>query len=163
MQIDSHEATVTGGRTLEMFSDTPRYNEWLYSKFAQHVRGRVLEVGSGIGNMSRLLRQDAAELYLTDIEEHYVEVLAGEFADPGRVHVCKYDLAEAPPDSLERGTFDAIMAINVIEHIQDDMEAVKNLHDLLKPGGRLLAYVPACQFAYGSVDEALGHYRRYTR
>ena len=54
------------------------------------------------------------------------------------------------------------MAINVVEHIRDDQALVRRLAVLLKPGGSLLIYVPACPFAYGSLDKALGHYRRYT-
>ena len=56
-----------------------------------------------------------------------------------------------------------IVAVNVVEHIADDRALVARLAKLLKPGGKLLIYVPACPFAYGSLDRALGHYRRYTR
>ena len=77
--------------------------------------------------------------------------------------VARFSLDEPPPPEIARRRFDAIVAVNVIEHIQDDQQAVRVLSSLLKPGGRLLIYVPAVPFAYGSLDRMLGHYRRYTR
>ncbi len=50
----------------------------------------------------------------------------------------------------------------MIEHIRDDHQLVRRLTALLRPGGHLVAYVPACPQAYGTLDRALGHFRRYT-
>ena len=58
--------------------------------------------------------------------------------------------------------FDAIVAVNVIEHVEKPDLLVRRLADLLRPGGRLLVYVPACPFAYCALDRTLGHFRRYT-
>ena len=74
----------------------------------------------------------------------------------------RFNLDEPIPDEIARRRFDAIVAVNVIEHIQDDNRAVAALASLLKPGGRLLVYVPAVPFAFGTLDQMLGHYRRYT-
>lgn len=161
--VDAARASETGGRTLEIFADTPRINAWMYSKFAPHVHGHVLEVGSGIGNLSRHLVRDAESAVLTDMESHYLASLERSFADGDRVRVARFDLDAEPPAQVRRKPYDAILAVNVIEHIRDDRAAVRNLARMLAPGGRLLAYVPAMPFAYGSLDEALGHYRRYTR
>src|SRR4051794_16494698 len=67
-------AAVGAGR-LEVFANTPRLNEWLYSKLAAGVRGDVLEIGSGIGNLSRLIARTAERLILSDVEPHYLEAL----------------------------------------------------------------------------------------
>jgi SAM-dependent methyltransferase len=61
------------------------------------------------------------------------------------------------------GKFDTVFALNVVEHIEDDMLAVKNCHRLLSPGGRLLILMPAYPSLYSPMDKELQHYRRYTR
>jgi SAM-dependent methyltransferase len=161
-RIDPVEASAVGGRTLEVFADTPRLNRWLYSKLEADVRGEVLEIGSGIGNLSRLIVESATRTVLSDMEPHYIDELRRTFAMDGRVVVARYDLGESPPLEIAARRFDTIVAVNVVEHIADDHAAVATLAGLLNPGGKLVIYVPACPFAYGSLDRALGHYRRYT-
>jgi SAM-dependent methyltransferase len=161
--IDPAQASAVGGRTLEVLAHTPRLNAWLYAKLAPGVSGEVLEVGSGIGNLSRFIVRDAERAVLTDVEPRYLETLrAAHGADP-RVTVAAYDLGAPPPPEIAARRFDSIVAVNVIEHIEDDAALVERLCALLRPGGRLVVYVPACPFAYGSLDIALGHFRRYTR
>lgn len=155
-------AAPTGGRTLEIFKDTPRLNAWIFSKLAPGVHGDVLECGSGVGNISRLLRSKAARLVVTDTEPHYLTELARTFEGDPDVVVCPYDLDDAPPPTVAARRYDAIVAVNVIEHIADDRALVARLTSLLKPGGRLLVYVPACPSVFGALDVALGHHRRYT-
>jgi SAM-dependent methyltransferase len=162
MSLDRQRAFATGQRTLETFADTPQLNEWLYSKISAGVRGEVLEVGSGIGNMSRLIRPMSEKLVVTDTEPHYLESLRAAFEGDTAVDVAEYDLDGPPPPAVATRRFDAIVAVNVIEHIADDHTLVARLASLLRPGGGLLIYVPACPIAFGSLDVALGHHRRYT-
>jgi SAM-dependent methyltransferase len=160
--VDAVQASVVGGRTLEVFANTPRLNQWLYSKLASGVRGDVLEIGSGIGNLSGLIIGAADRVVLSDMEPHYLVDLQKTYGADPRVQVVRYNLDLPPPDAIASRRFDAIVAVNVIEHIQDDLGLVTRLAALLNPGGKLLIYVPACPFAYGALDVALGHYRRYT-
>jgi SAM-dependent methyltransferase len=76
--------------------------------------------------------------------------------------VARYDLDAEPSPVIAARRYDAIVAVNVIEHIRDDHALVRRLADLLKPGGKLAVYVPACPAVYGTLDKALGHHRRYT-
>ena len=161
-RIDLRQASTIGGRTLEVFTGTPRINAWLFSKLAPHVHGDVLEIGSGIGNFSRLIVGRARTVVLSDMEAHYLDALTTAFAGDRRVTVAAYDLDGEPSSVIASRRFDTIVAVNVVEHIQDDQALVRRLTALLKPGGKLVVYVPACPFAYGSLDRALGHYRRYT-
>jgi SAM-dependent methyltransferase len=153
---------AVGKQTLDVFADTPRINAWMYSKFSAHVGGTVLEVGSGVGNMSRLLVRDAERIVLTDIEDSYLACLREAFANDRRVEVTRFELGTDPPPSVSKHRYDAILAINVIEHVQDDLGALRTLASLLKPGGHLLVYVPACSFAFGTLDQELAHFRRYS-
>jgi SAM-dependent methyltransferase len=160
--IDPRQASLVGGRTLEVFTDTPRLNAWLFSKLAPHIQGDVLEIGSGIGNLSRLIVDRAASTMLSDMEPHYLDALGRTFAGDPRVRIGYYNLDAEPSAEIAGRRFDAIVAVNVIEHIEDDGALVRRLAKLLKPGGKLVVYVPACPPIYGSLDRALGHYRRYT-
>jgi SAM-dependent methyltransferase len=65
--------------------------------------------------------------------------------------------------SLTPRSYDLIYALNVMEHIENDVDTVKQLSGLLAPGGRILIYVPAFQVLYSAFDRLVGHYRRYTR
>jgi SAM-dependent methyltransferase len=154
--------SATGRRTLEVFADTPRLSEWLYAKLAPAVHGDVLEIGSGIGNISRLIRPRATRLVVTDMEPRYLASLRAAFGGDTGVEVAAYDLDAPPPPAVAGRRYDAIVAVNVIEHIADDRTLLQRLAALLRPGGALLVYVPACPAAYGSLDVALGHHRRYT-
>jgi SAM-dependent methyltransferase len=155
-------ASEVGGRSLEVFADTPRLNRWIVSKLVAGVRGDVLEIGSGIGNISRLIRPHCDSLVVTDTEAQYLEALRRLFAGDAGVTAAAFDLDFEPPPAIVARRYDAIVAVNVMEHIADDQALCARLAGLLKPGGHLLIYVPASPVAYGTLDEALGHHRRYT-
>ena len=61
------------------------------------------------------------------------------------------------------GKFDTIIALNVVEHIENDNEAIQNCYQMLKPNGKLIILVPAFQKLYNTLDKELGHFRRYTK
>ncbi|MBX3251529.1 MAG: methyltransferase domain-containing protein [Myxococcales bacterium] len=155
-------AQATGGRVLEMHAATPRLNAWYYDKLRAHVGGTVLELGAGIGNISRLLAKDAHELVVTEVEDEYLGALREALSSYPHAEVHRYDLDAPPPAAIAARSYDAIVSMNVLEHVADDAAAARALAGLLKPGGWMLTYVPAMPFAFGPMDEALGHHRRYT-
>ncbi len=156
---------VAGAETLEIMRAAPRYNEWQYDHVAPYLGRRICEVGSGIGNISALmdrLRPDL--LLLTDTDPHYRQILSGVFS--GREHVRVEDLTLPCEDAAERfrgHRLDTVVALNVIEHISEDLEAMRSIWSMLEPGGRAIILVPALKVLYGSLDRELGHARRYGR
>src|SRR5581483_11350475 len=136
------EQTHDRGRILELFGRMPRLNRWLFSKLGPHMRGDVLEIGSGTGNLSGFIVDAADSAVLTDMEPHYLETLGRAFAGRPGVTVTRYDLNGPPPAEIAGRRFDAIVAVNVIEHVADDHGLVRWLAGLLKPGGKLVVYVP---------------------
>ena len=160
------ELDMEGMATLEAIANAPRFNEWMYTVTSSRLTGRVLEIGSGIGNISEQYLQDGRKLMLSDIRENYCEYLERKFEqEPTCAGVRLIDLVHPNFDSeyvdlLE--TFDGVFALNVVEHIADDILALANAKKLLRKGGRLVILVPAYQALFNEFDRSLEHYRRYT-
>lgn len=160
------ELDMEGMATLEAIANAPRFNEWMYKVTSSRLTGRVLEIGSGIGNISEQYLQDGRKLMLSDIRENYCEYLERKFEqEPTCAGVRLIDLVHPNFDSeyvdlLE--TFDGVFALNVVEHIADDFLALANAKKLLRKGGRLVILVPAYQALFNEFDRSLEHYRRYT-
>lgn len=160
MTADTGRENVDQTITLLHVREIYRYNDWVFSLLAPHVRGRVLEMGCGIGTYSARLRPLATHLVCADMNPSYVATVRELLgADPGvavREGVLGGNLV------FPAASFDTIVCLNVLEHILDDHGAVRQLAAWLAPGGTLLVQVPAHQWLLGSIDAALGHYRRYT-
>jgi glycosyltransferase involved in cell wall biosynthesis len=159
--VDDTENSDPAYKTLQRMEALHRYNAWLWAKVAPYVGTRVLEVGAGTGTMTKQLA--SRELVVaTDVDEKYVWMLRNTFTNDPHVRVCKFDLGGDVPADLGTG-FDSIICLNVLEHVEDDVGALRHLHDLLAPNGRVVLIVPALHSLYGEIDRAIGHHRRYER
>jgi SAM-dependent methyltransferase len=154
-----------GIETLEAVSIAVNFNRWMYDTISKHCSGKILEIGSGIGNITQHFIENDHDITLTDIRSNYVQSLKEQFPS----HKDKTILMDLVDDNFDQefrkllGTYDTVFALNVVEHIKDDRLAIFNATKLLKPGGKLIILVPAYQFLYNSFDVALEHYRRYTK
>ena len=166
MHAAAHSDPV-GYETLEIFSETKAINCWTFKKISKFTQGRVLEIGSGIGNISGFLLANHSSVCLSDLRQEYCQLLAEKFA--GHPHLKGIYLMDLSlPDfkihySDLLSKFDTVIALNVIEHIQDDREAIENACALLRSGGRLVVLVPAIPGLFNSLDLHLGHFRRYNK
>ncbi len=155
-----------GSHTLQVIAKAGQFNYWMYSEFRSFLKGELLEIGSGIGNISQLVVNDGLSVTLSDYNNEYYELLKKKFSGSSYVKsIIQTDLLH--PNFEEnyaglRGKFDSIFLLNVIEHLQDDAKAVANCNFMLKPGGYLIVLAPAYQWLYCRLDKELGHYRRYT-
>lgn len=150
---------LVGAATLERMAAAPRYNRWMYERLRPWVGRRVLEIGAGIGNMSAFLI-DRDRVVLTDTEPYYLDRLRARYA--GLAHVTVAELRLPAADArLAAERLDTVVCLNVLEHIEDDRASLVAMRDLLVPRGRLILLVPSLRALYGSLDEALGHFRRY--
>jgi SAM-dependent methyltransferase len=158
-------ADRAGAETLAIMQSAPRYNRWQYQRIAPYLGRRVCEVGAGIGNMSALIAGSQPErLVLTDLDPAYREILQTRFAQFPNVLI---EHLELPDDSaglrFKPLQLDTVVALNVIEHISEDVAALKTMANMLHPGGRAIVLVPAFQALFGTLDMELAHVRRYTR
>ncbi len=148
-----------GEQTLESMNQAVWYNQWTLNGFKKYLKGRILEIGCGIGNFTKSL-QDFGEVYTIDIREDYVEKTR-EFLSK-KVHVGLGDI-EKGKYFFDHTKFNTEVCINVLEHIKDDKKALKNLYNLLESDGYLILIVPCHPTLYGEIDRSIGHFRRYTK
>lgn len=148
--------------TLRRMAALDRYNSFLFEQIRPAIGQRVLEVGAGTGNLTQYLR-GRDRVVATDIDPQYVELLGRRFEHHSNVDVAVFDLGAEVPAHVAQQRFDTIICLNVLEHVADDRGALARLRELLDPGGRLVLLVPAHRSLYGTIDEAIGHHRRYER
>lgn len=151
-----------GYSSLERMDGANNYNAWLGRRFREHLGKRVLEIGAGIGTITRELEAGRELLIALEVDRFYVDRLRNMFR--GKPHVRPYlsDVALADWESLKSERIDTIVLSNVLEHIPDDGAAVRRFRQILPVGGKVVILVPALEQLFGSMDEAVGHYRRYT-
>lgn len=152
-----------GYNTLARMDAAPRYNAWLGRKFRQYLGRRVLEVGAGIGTITSELEAHTDLLIALEVDAFYVTRLQNLFRGKAHVRPVLSGVERADWLKLKAEKLDSVLLSNVLEHVEDDAEAVRNFRLVLQPGGRLLIFVPALQPLYGGMDEAVGHFRRYSR
>lgn len=148
--------------TLERMDSATNYNAWLGRKFRDHLGARVLEIGAGIGTITEQLHPGRELVIALEVEDFYVDKLRTRFKDVPTVRPVLSDVALADWEQLRQERIDSIVLSNVLEHIPDDADAVRRFAQVLDPNGALVILVPAIQQLFGSMDEAVGHYRRYS-
>jgi SAM-dependent methyltransferase len=140
-------------------NEARNYRAALLSEFKAYLHGNVLEVGSGIGQITSELMTIPEIRQLTSIEPD-----AALFAQ-SRARFPQHDLIQGTVSDLGSETqWNAILSVSVLEHIEDDREELDTYRRLLLPAtGALCLFVPARTEIYAPIDKDFGHFRRYTR
>lgn len=134
----------------------------MFDHFRPFVHGRVAEIGAGIGMFTeRILDTPAVEHVVAIEPEPTLADRLRAIEDP-RVEVCAEMLPDAPTLQAQPESFDYVLCQNVLEHIEDDIMAVRAMAAAVKPGGAMTILVPAHPWLYGRLDALYGHHRRYT-
>ena len=160
--MSGKEIDIEGLETLNVIEKANKFNKWMYETIKPYSKGRILEIGCGIGNISEFFINDNFDIVLSDLRDNYIEIVKNKFTN----EVIKIDLVDADFDTKHKdliGTFDTVFALNVVEHIKDDNKAIENCKKLLKNQGHLIILVPAYQSLFNNFDVELEHYRRYTQ
>lgn len=148
------------GRGLEDASGEHqrRYRAFQFDLIAQHCGESVLEVGAGLGEFASQFH-GLKRLVVTDLDPAAVSQMADRFAAQPEVEARQLDLRSALPSIDPVST---VVAVNVLEHIEDDTGALRSLAHLVEPGGNIVLWVPGYMQLYGEFDRRVGHVRRYT-
>ena len=135
------------------------YRQSVLDSFAEFLHGRVLEVGAGIGQITDELLKNPRITKLVSVEPDARFFVKLQARHPGH-EVLPGTVAALPAG----GAWDAILSINVLEHIEDDRGELARYRRLLAgQRGRLCLFVPARPEIYAPIDQDFGHFRRYTR
>jgi SAM-dependent methyltransferase len=149
-----------GKYTLEIMSRAGWYNNWIFEFIKPHLKGKILEVGAGIGNFTTLLTQKGVVTAI-DLDRTYVYSLKKRLGK--KVVVGFGDVEKGKYFFTKSAKFDTIVCLNVLEHIKSDKKVLQNMYSQLTPGGKLILLVPAHKMLYSDFDKNLGHFRRYNK
>lgn len=151
-----------GSRILTSLAGTPRFNRWMSEVLRPHVGNEVLEIGAGIGNLTQtLIPRD--RYTATDIHPPYLERLGKMAEGVSYLDVRHVDLTNKQDFAALRGRYDTVICLNVLEHVEDEIAALSNIGQALNENGKAIILVPQNNRIFGSLDEVLGHHRRYSR
>lgn len=154
-----HRETSPQAFWLDQLNGADSYTKWMFDLISDQVKGHVLEVGCGIGTYTRMLSPLSTAVVAIDIDRAFVDEARYSTAEMGNVEVRLEDFNAV--DHLTK--FDTVVLLDVIEHLPDDSAALKKVYTLLAPGGRIVIKVPAMPWIFGRMDEAVGHFRRYSK
>jgi glycosyltransferase involved in cell wall biosynthesis/phospholipid N-methyltransferase len=150
-----------GSQILGRMARAPRFNAWMADTIRPFCGQRILELGSGTGNLTRrLIPRD--QYVASDINPLYLQSLEALTADRPYLDVTLTDVTRGETFPRPEGGFDTVVCLNVVEHVDDDVGALRNIRDVLAPSGRAIVLVPQDPAVFGTLDEVLGHRRRYT-
>jgi len=150
------------GSELDLFAKATRWKQYFLSKFQKYLKGDVLEVGAGLGGTAEILCDGSQDSWLClEPDRAMTEEIENKIRAQKLPTCCRAKAGFASvldPTDL----FDAILYIDVLEHIDDDRQEAIEAAKHLKTGGHLIILSPAHQSLYSPFDKAIGHYRRYS-
>jgi glycosyltransferase involved in cell wall biosynthesis len=150
-----------GSQILGRLNRAPRFTEWMADVIRPFIGERVLEIGAGTGNLTLQLIPRKL-YYASDINPHYLTYLQNLIPDHPYLRV-GYTDGEKHDSYPSDEKFDTVICLNVVEHLENDLGALRNIWDVLEENGRAIVLVPCGPSLFGTLDKVLGHHRRYTR
>ena len=151
------------GGELELFAQARNWKDYWSSLLLPYLHGDVLEAGAGIGTNTRILRSNRQQRWVClEPDRQLLDELKSSLERQpaqGPCELFKGTLA----DLTEKEQFDAILYIDVLEHIDDDRSELGRAAAHLKPGGSLVVLSPAHNWLFSRFDASIGHFRRYTK
>ncbi len=148
---------------LVQMASARRFNRWMADTIVPFIKGDVLEAGAGIGNLTEFLFRPGTCYVAAELDETHLQHLTKRLGSQAGLAIAKCDLLETHDVAPYKSQMDTVVCLNVLEHIDDDLAALRNLRSCLKRAGHAIILVPQGPGAYGSLDRVLRHCRRYSK
>jgi SAM-dependent methyltransferase len=160
------EASVTATGPIELqiqsrLASADNYNRWIYSQVGPYLGQRILDVGCAIGNITQFYA-DREQVIGVDVVPEELSVARERFAGKN-FEVYHMDVASPELLGFRDRNLDTAVCLNVLEHVEDDVQALRNMRDTLIPGATICLLVPCNKWLFGPMDAIDHHYRRYTK
>ncbi len=152
-------------KALEANSKTPNYNKWIFDNLKNFLGESILEIGSGIGNITTYISENTgSQLVLTEILDEFLAVLKKRYGSRNNIKIFKCDVLDKEfVELVSKFDIDTVLCINVLEHLEDDLKALCQIKRIIKKEGHIVILVPAFNFLYSRWDSVIGHYKRYNK
>ena len=156
------------GETLNevpYFREVSPFHDWMFEMIRPYLLGRILEIGSGLGDFASLFMKYDIPIHLSDIDNHSCEILGNRFESTSiirRIHnidLCHPEFAQIY--SRMFGVFDLIFSLNIAKQTPIDPLAASNAQLLLRKGGRLILLIPSHTILFNELDQELQDLKRY--
>ncbi len=161
--IDDLYAEPYGRAFLNNMTGTPQYLSWVAGTIRKHLGDSIIEIGAGIGNITGRLMGRRLQYVAAERDPLYLHALRNRFLRTPNVTVQPLDPGRPEEFQQYRDTFETALCLNVLEYAEDPRSVIQSLADSLKMDGLMVVLVPQSPSLYGSVDETLGHLRRFSR
>ncbi len=156
-----YTADAYGSQILARVAGAQRFNAWMADRVRPFCGNRVLEIGSGTGNLTRQL-VPRGRYVASDVNPVYLRTLSALTQDRPYLAAQYCDVTDLSSFPRLAEGFDTVVCLNVVEHVEDDRRALENIRSVLSPEGRAIVLVPHGPWNFGSLDGVLGHRRRYS-
>jgi SAM-dependent methyltransferase len=143
---------------FESLAQAVNYRRALIREFSPYLNGSILEVGSGIGQFTSelVLVPGVKSLHAVEPDSRFYSALLAR-------NLKIQSTCGTVSDLDSQSKYDSIVSVNVLEHIENHSNELKKYHELVRAGGHLCLFVPACPAIYAPIDKSFGHFRRYRR
>lgn len=147
------------GRDLEAMSFAVNYHRWIIEEFKPFLHGSVAEVGAGTGNFTQMLVDYTDKLTCFEPSENMYPKLVETAGNNSKISTHQSYFGDA--QNTHPKTYDSVIYVNVLEHIEDDTAELRIIRDALSADGHALIFVPALSWLFSNLDRQVGHFRRY--
>lgn len=145
-------------QALQSTTHASNYYNWVAGLVTPHLGPEPLEMGSGLGVHASLWLQEPSikQLTLTESSPERLELLHQSFSNSPRIDVMSWGQA-----MRSERKWSSLVAINVIEHVREDVTTLRTAIRRISPGGKIVLFAPAFPLLMSAWDRQIGHYRRY--
>lgn len=149
-------------KDLEIMNSAQNYHDWIIDEFKEFLGENVAEVGAGIGNFSTFILKNPTVKNLVAIEpDKKLCAMFPTYMPNPKAKIVNGFFNDIAADYQKN--FDSVVYVNVLEHVENDLKELNQVHSTLKKGGTVCIFVPALPFLYSDHDKNIGHFRRYTK